>query len=102
MTVFLTVLSGVMVYVLGQLALKLVIEPGYEFKRTVADIAQALIMIDRVFVDVTFVGADKKNMEEISVHLRELSARLYAHVYLTNSITSRIFRVPSRERIFVL
>lgn len=94
MTIFLTVLSGVIVYVLGQLALKLVIEPGHEFKRTVADIAHALIMIDGVFV-----RTDQKKSEEVSAQLRELSARLYAHVYLINYITSLIFRVPTRKKL---
>jgi len=33
-TVFLTVLSGVLVFVLGQIILKLIIEPVYQFKKT--------------------------------------------------------------------
>ena len=42
-TVFLTVLSGVITYVLGQLVLRLVIEPVQELRRTISVISHALI-----------------------------------------------------------
>lgn len=38
-TVFLTVISGVLTYVLGQLVLKLVIEPAQEMKKLIGQIA---------------------------------------------------------------
>jgi hypothetical protein len=43
MTVFLTVLSGVLFFVLGQLALKLVIEPLNDMRKTIGLISHALI-----------------------------------------------------------
>lgn len=42
-TVFLTVLSGVITYVLGQLVLKLVIEPVQELRKTIGVVAHAMI-----------------------------------------------------------
>ena len=41
--VFLTVFSGVITYILGQLALKLVVEPVQELKKTIGVIAHSLI-----------------------------------------------------------
>ena len=42
-TVFLTVLAGVITYVLGQLILRLVIEPVQDLRRTIGGISHALI-----------------------------------------------------------
>ena len=43
LTVFLTVLSGVLTYVVGQLVVKLVIEPVQEARRTIGQISHSLI-----------------------------------------------------------
>jgi len=42
-TVFLTVFSGVVTYIVGQLVLKLLIEPVQDLKKTIGMISYALI-----------------------------------------------------------
>ncbi|MEH2381888.1 MAG: hypothetical protein V7K27_23855 [Nostoc sp.] len=44
-----TIISGVFVFILGQLALKLIIEPIQEFRKTLADIAFALIEYANIY-----------------------------------------------------
>jgi hypothetical protein len=43
MQIFLTIFSGVLVFVIGQIFLKLVIDPVHQFKRIISDISLALI-----------------------------------------------------------
>jgi len=51
LTVFLTVLSGVITFVVGQLIIKLLVDPVNDFRRTVADIALALIEHANVYAN---------------------------------------------------
>jgi hypothetical protein len=99
MTVFLTVLSGVLIFVLGQLILKLVIEPVQEFKRTVADIALALIEYANVYANPGV--ADQEVAKKVSEELRKLASRLHSQIYLIPSyqVTAKVFRLPSRKKI---
>jgi hypothetical protein len=99
MTVFLTIFSGVVTFVLGQLTLKLLIEPVQEFKKTIADIALSLIEYSNIYANpgVAGVEVEKKASEE----LRKLSSRLNAQVYLIPfyGITAQVFRLPSRKQV---
>ncbi|MBD1847805.1 hypothetical protein H6F89_31355 [Cyanobacteria bacterium FACHB-63] len=96
MTIFLTIISGVVTFVLGQIVLKLLIEPVHDFRRTVADIALALIEYANIYANP---GAAGKEVEkQASVDLRKLSSRLHAQMYLIPCyrFTSKVFRLPSR------
>jgi len=98
-TVFLTVLSGVLTYVLGQLVLKLVIEPVQDMKKTIGDISHSLIEHANV---ISNPGLPKKEViAETSSHLRKLSSKIQSHLYLVPlyPITARIFRLPQKEKI---
>jgi hypothetical protein len=99
MTVFLTVLSGVITFVLGQLIIKLLVDPVHDFRRTVADIALALIEHANVYANPGVAGSEIEN--KVSDELRRLSSRLNAQMYLIlyYPITARIFGLPSREKI---
>ena len=57
-TVFLTVISGVLTYVLGQLVLKLVIEPVQETKRTIGQISHSLIEHGNVIQNPDFASEE--------------------------------------------
>jgi hypothetical protein len=99
MTIFITVLSGVITFVIGQLILKLLIDPVHDFRRTVAEIALALIQYANVYANPGVAGSEveKKSSEE----LRRLSSRLNAQMYLIPyyRITARIFGLPSRDKV---
>jgi len=98
-TIFLTIFAGVMTFVLGQLALKLLIDPVQEFKRAVADISHALIEYAEVYENPGITGRDKER--EVSKELKRLSSRLNAQMYLIPMYknTARIFRLPTRGNV---
>lgn len=99
MTVFITIFSGVVIFVLGQLTLKLLIEPVQEFKKTIADVALSLIEYSNIYANpgVAGVEVEKKASEE----LRKLSSRLNAQVYLIPfyGITAQVFRLPLKKQV---
>ena len=98
-TVFLTVLSGVITYVVGQLVLKLMLEPIHEMKKTIGQISHSLIE----YADV--IGnpgvPTQEVMYETSRHFRKLSSQLQAHLYLVPvyGFTAWLFRLPSRAKV---
>jgi len=99
MTVFLPIFSGVVIFVLGQFLLKLLVEPVQEFKKTIADVALALIQYSNVYANPGVAGneVEKRSSEE----LRRLSSRLNAQMYLIPCyrITANIFGLPSRDKV---
>jgi hypothetical protein len=99
MTVFLTVLSGVLVFVLGQLLLKLVIEPVNEMRKTIGAISHALIE-HAGFIHNPGV-MDEVEIDKAATELRRLSSQLQSHMYLVPYFdrTVRIFRLPDRKRL---
>lgn len=98
-TVFLTVISGVITYVLGQLVLKLLIEPVQEMKKLIGQIAHSLIEHANVIQNP---GAPtEEQMKATSLHLRKLCALLEAQLYLVPMyrLTAGIFGLPTREKV---
>ena len=66
MDVFLTIISGVSVYVAGQLISKLVIEPVHEMKKTIGKISHSLIENGQVIANPGLIGKERE--EETSMH----------------------------------
>jgi len=98
-TVFLTIVTGVVTFVLGQIIVKLLIEPVQEMKRTIGQISHSLIEHANVIQNP---GIPKEDMiNETSQHLRKLSSQLEAHIYLipVYGLTSKLFCLPSRNSI---
>ena len=102
-TVFSTVLSGVTVYVLGQLVVKLVIEPVQETRNTIGQISHTLIEDGDAIHNAAFKSevVSQERANEVSQHLRKLSAQLHSHLFLVPCYqeTARIFRLPTRDGI---
>ena len=98
-TVFLTVILGVITYVLGQLVLKLLIEPVQETKKLIGQIAHSLTEHANVIQNPGVPSEEV--MKDTSQHLRKLSAQLETQIYLVPmySVTAFIFRLPSRNQI---
>jgi hypothetical protein len=99
MTVFLTVLSGVITFVLGQLIIKLFVDPVHDFRRVIADIALVLIEYANVYANPGVAGSEIE--KKVSEDLRRLSSRLNAQTYLIPcySITAKVFGLPSRNKV---
>src|SRR3569623_345485 len=98
-TVFLTVLTGFVTFVLGQLAVKLVIEPVKEMRRTIGKVAHSHIERANVVANPGVLPDDVMN--ETSKHLRALSSELQSHLYLVPwyGVTAKVFRLPAMESI---
>lgn len=98
-TVLVTVLSGVLTYVVGQLILKLVIEPVQDTKKTIGQISHSLIERANVISNPGVPSTEV--MDATSSELRKLSSQLQAHLYLVPSYarTAKIFGLPTRACI---
>ena len=97
MSIFLTIFAGVVTYVLGQLVMKLIIEPVHEFKRVIANISHSLIEYANVYSNPGITGND--NEKNVSTVTRKLSSQLNAQIYLIPhyELTSKIFGLPPRK-----
>ena len=78
-TIFTTVISGVTVFVLGQIFLKLVIEPVQNLKATISKVAHCLNNDYIVFMNADVLS--KKETQETYKKLRNLGAQLYADLH---------------------
>ena len=98
-TVFLTIVSGVLTFVIGQVFVKLVIEPVHELKKTLSQISHALIEHANVIANPGVPA--KEIIDEASKQLRRLSSQLHAHLYLVPlyGVTARIFFLPSEQKV---
>ena len=98
MTVFLTILSGVSVYVLGQVIIAFVIEPIKEQRSTIGKIADALIFFANRYtntgLEVPQPDKRREELEEVRILLRSLASEL---VVRTQSIPG--YDVLSKMRI---
>lgn len=99
MTVFYTILAGVATLVLGQILIRLIIEPIHELKRTISDIAVSLVNNSNVFCNPGVVGVERER--EVSKEIRNLASRLNAQMYLVPAfgLVRFIFGLPSKQNI---
>ena len=98
-TALLTVFIGALTFTLGQIAVKLFIDPVHHFKRTVGDIALALIEHANVYANPG--SFEKEARKKVSEDLRRLSACLMSQAYLIPFylLTRYLFCLPSREKV---
>jgi hypothetical protein len=97
--VFLTVFSGVVIYILGQLALKLVIEPVQDLKKIIGVISHSLIERGNVIANPGVLSKDV--MDETSLELRKLASHLQSQMYFIPCypVMAWIFRLPLPAQI---
>ena len=100
-TVFVTVFTGVLTYVAGQIMVKLVIEPVQELRKTIGQISHALI--ERANVISNPGVPSEEVITETSKHLRLLSSQLQSHLYLVPwySGTAKVFSLPSKDNLLL-
>lgn len=98
-TVFFTVISGVLTYVLGQLVVKIVLDPVQDMKKTIGQIAHALIERANITSNPGVPAEDV--IDETSKLFRQLSSQLQSHLYLVPcyKITATVFRLPELQKV---
>ena len=98
-TVAQTVIAGVLVFVAGQLFLKLVIEPIHQLKKTFADIAHTFVRYAHALHNPDVIPPELHS--EVFEKLRQLSGQLYADMALIPSypVFRSIFFLPRREKV---
>lgn len=101
MQVFLTVFSGVLVFVLGQIFLKLVIDPVHQLKRIISDISFALIQYANVWRSPGLPYEEDKELIKASGEFHKLASLLNASRYLIPiyNQTRIIFFLPKGEEL---
>ena len=100
-TILITVLSGVLTYVVGQIILKLVIEPVQDTKKTIGEVSHSLIEYGQAIHNPGLLPGEA--MHEAANQLRKLSSKLHAHLYLVPyySRTAKIFGLPEKAKLLV-
>lgn len=96
---FLTIVTGVTIFVTGQILVKMFIEPVQEMKKTIAKIKMELHRCSfQIFHSSVIETSEKK--ETIYI-LRSLSAELVAHIELVScyKITSKLFNLPNKTKV---
>ena len=99
-TVAQTVIAGVLVFVAGQLFLKLVIEPIHQLKKTFADIAHTFVRYAHALHNPDVIPPELHS--EVFEKLRQLSGQLYADMALIPAypVFGSLFFLPKREKVY--
>lgn len=99
MQIFLTILAGAGTFVLGQILLKLLIEPVQAMKNVIAEIAHKLILFANIYANPRSLEDEKQ--AEASKEFRILSSKIQSSMYLVPAYktTSKLFGLPSQEEI---
>lgn len=77
---FETILAGVAVFILGQIFLKLVIDPVHNLKKAISDIAHALINHAHIYSNAEVVS--KEEAHRVYLELRSLASSLNSSYYM--------------------
>lgn len=99
MDTFLAILVAVTVYVLGQIIVKMVVEPVHQMKKTMAAIAHAFLRDADKVGNADGLAPEQKN--ELRARLRELSGLLLADASLVPfyRYTRYVFGLPAMDRV---
>lgn len=100
MTTFLTIVSGFTIFILGQIFLKMVIDPVAELKRTIANIR--FNMIKSAYITHNSDVTSKEILLATHHELRALSAELHSRVSLIPlyRFWRFIFFLPERSKVY--
>ena len=99
MQIFLTIIAGTCTFVLGQIFLKLYIEPIQTYKSVISEIADKLILYANVYANPKTLEDSKQ--AEACKEFRILSSKLQATMHSVPSykLMSKIFSLPSIENV---
>jgi hypothetical protein len=99
MQIFLTILAGAGAFVLGQILLKLFIEPVNDMRRVIAEISHKLIAFANIYANPRSLQDERQS--EVSREFRILASRLESSMHLVPFYknTAKLFGLPSQENI---
>lgn len=100
MSMIATILSGVLVFVLGQVALKLVVEPVHALKRAFSEVSSALLVNAPFTYNASALSGDQKRL--VRERLLALSGKLHAAVMLVPcyAFWGRVFCLPKKATVY--
>jgi hypothetical protein len=92
------VVAGFLTFVLGQIFLRLVVEPVNDFKRHVSEIAHSLIEYAALLSNLP---VPEEKAPEVKAHFRQLASKIQATFYLIPryEFTARLFALSSRQAV---
>jgi hypothetical protein len=104
----LTILGGMFVYVAGQVIVRFFIDPYHEYRKTVGEIADALIFYANVYMN-PHVGSGDPNsqtakfFDEAAIALRQKASliRVRAHAIPFYNLFAKCNLVPSWDSIMI-
>ena len=98
-TIFWTVLSGVLTFVVGQILLKMFVEPVLETRKTIGQVAYMLCNRGQFIHNPGVL--DLERTKAVSEEMRALAAALYAQLYAVPAypLVAPVFRLPGTERV---
>ncbi|SDW31447.1 hypothetical protein [Nitrosomonas oligotropha] len=101
MEIFLTILAGAGTFVLGQIIMKLVIDPVQSLKIAIAEVANKLILSANIYANPRPASDEKQ--KEMSQEMRILSSKLQSNMHLIPcyDYTAKIFGLPKKEQIAI-
>lgn len=96
MTTFLTILSGILIFLFGQYVVKFLIEPVMTLRAHIGKIGYILIF------HANKMYHDHEKIEELRNEIRSSASKLIELTYIPvwYGFTYRIFSMPSRKDIF--
>jgi hypothetical protein len=99
-TVAQTVIAGLLIFVAGQIFLKLIIEPVQQLKKTLADISHTCVRYAHRIHNPDVISPEE--LKEIFEKLRELSGRLYEDMALIPlyRVVGKVFFLPHKDKIY--
>lgn len=99
MEIFWTVFSGVLVFSIGQIFLKLVLEPVQELHKIRGEIADTLIFYANV--SIRYTGIPQDQLDKASTTYRERASQLLARAHLVRGYDrwAVILKIPKRQAI---
>lgn len=93
-TFILTVSGGVLIFVIGQIILKLIIEPVQELKGVLRNTSHTLLLHQAKLTNVT---SDKEVATELRLRSSEIISK--SHIVPCYAFIHRLFGLPSRNNI---
>ena len=102
----LTIFGGVLVFSIGQIVSKFLIEPIYEQSKCIGEIADALIFYADVYSDPGYqkLGESEGRREEARKSLRQYASLLISKTHMVRCYALfekiKCMRVPTRKNIF--
>ena len=99
MTVFFTIFAGVSIFVIGQILLKMILEPIQELKKAIGDIEYNLVEYAQVYANPK--PPDHEHQTEMSRRMRALASNLNARMCVVPAYDKigALFGLPMQQNV---